>query len=215
MSLEPPVARRVPSERIHHGDVFHDDYEWMRDKDDPQLLAHLEAENAYADARTDDLALLREQLFEEIKNRTRETDLSVPVRDGGWWYYTRTVEGQQYGIHCRAPIADASDWTPPSLTAGEDVPGEAVLLDDNVEAAGLDFYSLGSFDVSGDGSRLLYGVDTEGDALHRAHPRPRDGGEPARRDPGHRGRCDIRRDGRLRLLHDRRRCVAPRHRLAS
>jgi oligopeptidase B len=163
MSLEPPVARRVPSERIHHGDVFHDDYEWMRDKDDPQLLAHLEAENAYADARTDDLALLREQLFEEIKNRTRETDLSVPVRDGGWWYYTRTVEGQQYGIHCRAPIADASDWTPPSLTAGEDVPGEAVLLDDNVEAAGLDFYSLGSFDVSGDGSRLLYGVDTEGD----------------------------------------------------
>ncbi|MCU1542363.1 MAG: oligopeptidase [Microbacteriaceae bacterium] len=144
--------------------MFVDDYEWMRDKEDPEVVAHLEAENIFADAQTGGLAELRERLFSEIKKRTRETDLSVPVRNGGWWYYTRTAEGQQYGIHCRAPIADTSDWTPPRPSdAGEPLPGEQVLLDDNVEAAGLDFYSLGSFDISGDGSRLLYAVDTEGD----------------------------------------------------
>jgi oligopeptidase B len=163
MSVQPPIAPRIPSERVHHGDVFVDDYEWMRDKEDPRLVAHLEAENAYADAQTADLAVLREQLFEEIRNRTRETDLSVPVRNGEWWYYTRTVEGGQYGIHCRAHIADADDWTPPVLDPATPVDGEQVLLDDNLEAAGLDFYSLGSFDVSGDGSLLLYAIDTEGD----------------------------------------------------
>ena len=160
MSSTPPLARKIPTERVHHGDVFVDDYEWMREKESPELVAHLEAENAYADAQTDHLAPLREQLFDEIKNRTQETDLSVPVREGAWWYYTRTVEGQQYGIHCRAPIADADDWTPPSV---DTIVGEQVLLDDNAEAEGLEFYSLGSFDITGDGSTLLFAVDTEGD----------------------------------------------------
>ena len=163
MSLQPPVARKVPSERIHHGDVFVDNYEWMRDKTDPALVAHLDAENRFADAETADLEGLRERLFGEIKNRTQETDLSVPVRQGAWWYYTRTVEGQQYGIHCRAPILGADDWNPPVVAVGDTVDGERVLLDDNVEADGLEFYSLGSFDVSGDGATLLYAVDTEGD----------------------------------------------------
>jgi oligopeptidase B len=163
MSSHPPIAPRIPLERTHHNDVVIDDYEWMRDKESPQLIAHLEAENAFTDAATADSAVLREQLFEEIKNRTRETDLSVPVREGGWWYYTRTVEGQQYGIHCRAPIARESDWTPPRVEPGGSLDGEQVLLDDNIEAEGLDFYSLGSFDVTGDGRTLLYAVDTEGD----------------------------------------------------
>ncbi|MDO9395727.1 MAG: prolyl oligopeptidase family serine peptidase, partial [Herbiconiux sp.] len=100
---------------------------------------------------------------EEIKARTQETDLSVPVRDGAFWYYTRTVEGSQYGIHCRAPIAGPDDWTPPALVAGEPVPGEQIVLDDNVEAEGHDFFSLGSFDVSPDGTLLAYAVDTVGD----------------------------------------------------
>ena len=81
MSSTPPLARKIPTERVHHGDVFVDDYEWMREKESPELVAHLEAENAYADAQTDHLAPLREQLFDEIKNRTQETDLSVPVRE--------------------------------------------------------------------------------------------------------------------------------------
>jgi oligopeptidase B len=163
MSQHPPIAPRIPLERTHHNDVVIDDYEWMRDKESPKLIAHLEAENAWTDAETADTAELREQLFEEIKNRTRETDLSVPVREGGWWYYTRTVEGQQYGIHCRAPIGDPADWTPPRVEPGGSLDGEQVLLDDNVAAEGLDFYSLGSFDVTGDGGTLLYAVDTEGD----------------------------------------------------
>ncbi|GAB2459089.1 oligopeptidase B [Conyzicola lurida] len=160
MSLQPPIAPKVPLERVHHNDVVVDNYEWLREKENPDVVAHLEEENAYTDAQTAGLAVLREKLFEEIKGRTRETDLSVPVRNGDWWYYTRTVEGQQYGIHCRAPISDPADWTPPAL---ETLAGEQILLDDNVEAEGLDFYSLGSFDVNGDGTLLLYAVDTEGD----------------------------------------------------
>ncbi|TFD18055.1 S9 family peptidase [Cryobacterium sp. TMT1-21] len=164
----PPRAARKPQQRSFHNDVFTDDYDWLRDKDSPDVIAHLEAENAFTDARTAHLSLLQEQVFEEIKGRTQETDLSVPVRQGKWWYYTRTVEGQSYGIHCRAPIAGQGDWTPPVLpeqvpgvTPG--LPGEQIVLDDNAEAAGHEFYSLGSTDVSGDSSRLLYVVDAEGD----------------------------------------------------
>ncbi|WP_336632516.1 MULTISPECIES: S9 family peptidase [unclassified Microbacterium] len=158
-----PVAAVRPTTRTHHGDVVRDDYEWLRAKDDPDVIAHLEAENAYTDARTAHLAPLRARIFEEIRSRTLETDLSVPSRQGAWWYYGRTVEGQQYGIHCRAPLASPDDWTPPQLTPGVEVPGEAVLLDGNVEAEGHEFFSLGSFDVSTDGTLLLYGVDVEGD----------------------------------------------------
>jgi len=161
--IQPPVAARVPHERSHHGDVFVDQYEWLREKDNPEVIAHLEAENAYTDAQTEHLDGLRTQLFEEIKGHTLETDLSVPVRQGSWWYFSRTVEGQQYAIHCRAPIAGEDDWEPPVVADGSTLDGEQVVLDDNVEAAGLDFFSLGSFDVSADGSFLLYAVDVSGD----------------------------------------------------
>ncbi len=114
----PPTAERRPIVRSHHGDDFVDDYEWLRDKEDPATLAYLEAENAYTDATTAHLEPLRQQIFDEIKARTLETDLSVPVRRGAWWYYARTVEGQQYAIRCRCPIDDADDWHPPLLEAG-------------------------------------------------------------------------------------------------
>ncbi|QYF72245.1 S9 family peptidase [Cryobacterium sp. PAMC25264] len=173
----PPLAAQKPTRRIHHNDVYVDNYEWLRDKEAPEVIAHLEAENAYTDARTAHLELLQEQIFEEIKDRTQETDLSVPVRRGQWWHYTRSVEGMEYGIHCRAPISGPDDWTPPVIepvagtadAASEQtaraagLPGEQVLLDDNAEAAELDFYSLGAFDVSDDGTALLYAVDAEGD----------------------------------------------------
>lgn len=158
-----PVAAVRPTVRTHHGDEVVDDYEWLRAKDDAEVVAHLEAENAYTDERTAHLAPLRQRIFDEIRARTLETDLSVPTRQGAWWYYGRTVEGQQYGIHCRAPLTSADDWTPPQLEPGVDVPGEVVLLDGNVEAEGHEFFSLGSFDVSTDGAFLLYGVDVEGD----------------------------------------------------
>jgi oligopeptidase B len=162
-SSSAPVAARRPATRTHHGDAFDDPYEWLRAKDDPEVTALLTAENAYTDARTAHLAGLRERIFGEIKDRTQETDLSVPTRRGRWWYYGRTVEGKQYGIQCRAPLAGPDDWTPPELAPDVEVPGEQVLLDANVEADGHEFFSLGSFEVSNDGALMLYGVDVAGD----------------------------------------------------
>jgi oligopeptidase B len=170
-----PVADRRPLERTHHGDRVVDDYEWLRDRDDPAVIAHLEAENAYTDARLAHLEPLREAIYGEIKGRTKETDLSVPSREGGWWYYSRTQEGKQYARHCRAPISGPDDWTPPTLDG--EVPGEQVLLDDDAEAAGHDFYSLGSFDVTPDGRLLLWAVDTVGDERYVLHVRDIETGE--------------------------------------
>ncbi|MGD8196175.1 S9 family peptidase [Herbiconiux sp. P18] len=177
MASLPPRAPKVPFERVHHGDVVADPYEWLRDKDSPEVIAYLEAENAHTEQSLAHLQGLRETLFEEIKGRTQETDLSVPVRDGGHWYYTRTAEGSQYGVHCRAPIAGRDDWTPPAIQPGIPVEGEQVVLDDNVEAEGHDFYSLGSFDVSPDGRLLAYAVDTVGDERYTLRIRDLDSGE--------------------------------------
>lgn len=163
MTAPIPVAEIRPITRSHHGDDFVDDYEWLRDKDDPATLAYLEAENAYTDEATAHLEPLRQQIFDEIKARTQETDLSVPVRRGSWWYYARTVEGQQYAIRCRCPIGDADDWDPPTLDAETPIVGEQVMLDSNVEADGHEFFSLGAFSVSDDGNRLAWSVDTQGD----------------------------------------------------
>lgn len=159
----PPVAKRVETRREHHGDVFIDPYEWLRDKNNPEVIAYLEAENAYADQATAHLASLRQKIFDEIKARTKETDLSVPVRHGGWWYYTRTLEGKQYGVQCRCPVADSDDWAPPVFDENTETSGEQVLLDSNVEADGHDFFALGSCLVSLDGNVLAYSVDVVGD----------------------------------------------------
>ncbi|AWB88481.1 S9 family peptidase [Homoserinimonas hongtaonis] len=160
----PPAAAKHPTERTHHGDTVIDQYEWLRQKESPEVVAYLDAENAFTDAATEHLADLRQTLFEEIKGRVKETDLSVPVREGDWWYYSRTEEGKQYGIHCRVPALGPDDWTPPALPEdGSALLNEQILLDDNIEAEGHDFFSLGSFDVSGDGTLLLWAVDTEGD----------------------------------------------------
>ncbi|MDM7886921.1 S9 family peptidase [Curtobacterium sp. RHCJP20] len=168
----PPTAAKRPVTRTHHGIEFVDDYEWLRDKESPETLAHLEAENAWTEARTAHLAGLRDRIFAEVKNRVQETDLSVPVRMGDWWYFTRTAEGSQYGVHCRAPISGPDDWTPPAVDEGAAaLPGEQVVLDGNALAEGHDFFSLGSYDISDDGTRLLYGVDVEGDERYTLHVR--------------------------------------------
>jgi len=171
LSIQPPVADRRPAARTHHGDTFEDPYEWLRAKEDAEVVAHLEAENAYTDARTAHLSGLRDEIFQEVKSRTLETDLSVPTRRGDWWYYGRTEEGAQYGIQCRTAISGPDDWTPPVLEPGVAVPGEQVLLDGNVEAEGHEFFSMGAFDLSDDGTRMLWSVDFEGDELYTAHVR--------------------------------------------
>jgi oligopeptidase B len=174
----PPVAASRPHVRRHHGHDVEDRYEWLRAKEDADVVAHLEAENAYTEGRTAHLEALRSRIFDEIKGRTLETDLSVPVRRGDWWYYGRTVEGKQYGIQCRAPLASPDDWTPPELSADVEVPGEQILLDGNVEAEGHEFFSLGSFEVSLDGTRMLYGVDVAGDERYTIRVRDLTTGAP-------------------------------------
>ncbi|MBY4206803.1 S9 family peptidase [Rhodococcus fascians] len=163
MTITPPIAKKVPQGRTHHGDTFIDNYEWLRAKEDPEVIAYLEAENAYTEQQTAGLEALRGKIFDEIKSRTQETDLSVPTRMGQWWYYSRTVEGKSYGLQCRCPVDSPDDWTPPTLSSDVDVPGEQILLDANVEAEGHDFFSLGAFSISLDGTLLAYSTDTEGD----------------------------------------------------
>jgi oligopeptidase B len=148
--------------RTFHGDSFVDEYEWLRDKDSPDTIAYLEAENAYTEAATAHLAGLRETLFEEIRSRTKETDLSVPTRIGSYWYYSRSIEGKQYGISCRCPVDSPADWTPPVLEADTEVPGEEVLLDLNELAEGHEFFSLGASSISPDGNLLAFSVDMVG-----------------------------------------------------
>jgi oligopeptidase B len=150
-----------------------DPYEWLREKESPEVIAHLAAENAYADARMAHLDTLRDRIVGEITSRTQETDMGIPVREGAWWYYGRTVEGLQYGIQCRVPAVavdpqnpdDPAPWIPPAPLDDPSQPreGEQIVIDSNVEAAGHDFFSIGSLDVSDDGDWLLFGVDTEGD----------------------------------------------------
>ncbi|WP_030917356.1 S9 family peptidase [Streptosporangium amethystogenes] len=159
-SQTPPTAKKVPSERVHHGDTVVDDYAWLTVKDDPEVVAHLEAENAYTQEATAHLKPLQETLFQEIKGRTLETDLSVPTRKGGWWYYSRTEEGKQYGIQCRVA---ADGETPPELKAGESLPGEEILLDGNELAGDSDFFSIGTSSVSPDGTLLAYSTNFTGD----------------------------------------------------
>ncbi|MDT5360419.1 MAG: oligopeptidase [Mycobacterium sp.] len=161
--MNPPIAKRVDARREHHGDVFIDPYEWLRDKSNPDVIAYLEAENAYTDEQTAHLAPLRQKIFDEIKARTKETDLSVPARRGDWWYYGRSFEGKQYGVQCRCPVSDPDDWTPPELDEHTEIPGEQVLLDENVEAEGHEFFSLGAASVTLDGNTLAYSVDVVGD----------------------------------------------------
>jgi oligopeptidase B len=155
------MASRVPAKRSQHADTFVDDYAWLTAKDDPEVLAYLKAENEYTEAATAGLAGLRETIFTEIKARTQETDLSVPVRKGGWWYYTRTVEGQQYAIHCRRLAGP--EVTPPMPDGGQPLDGEQVLLDGNELAGDSGFFALGAFRVSPDGNRLAYSCDFSGD----------------------------------------------------
>ncbi|HYN66864.1 MAG TPA: oligopeptidase B, partial [Ornithinibacter sp.] len=159
-SPTPPTAERRPHVREHHGHRVEDPYAWMRDLEDPVLLEHLEAENAYAEARTEHLGPLRRSIVEEIRSRVKETDLSVPVASGPWWYYARTVEGRQYAAQVRSPLTDPSVRPDPEARA---VPGEQVVVDGNVEAGDSEFFSLGALTVSADHTLVAFAVDTAGD----------------------------------------------------
>ncbi len=166
--MQPPLAARRPVTREHHGRTRTDEFDWLREKDSPEVLDYLKAENDFTASSTEHLARLRQQIFDEIKARTRETDLSVPVRNRHHWYYSRTFEGQEYGASCRVPVLDPEDWTPPQPAEDAQpdepaLPGEEVLLDLNALAEGHEFFSMGGSAISPDGHLLAYSTDVIGD----------------------------------------------------
>lgn len=157
-----------------HGDRRADDWAWIRDRDDPEVRALLEAENRYTEADTARLAGLRARLFAEIRARIVETDMSVAVQKGSWWYFARTYEGRDYAVHCRAPVPATGRRRPPGADgppAGtpddraepETWPGEEVLLDENALAGGRPYLALSDLEVSPGHGLLAYGLDTTGD----------------------------------------------------
>ncbi len=146
------------------------------DRDSPEVLAHLRAENDYLASELAHLKPLENQLFEEIKTRIEETDISVPVRRGTWWYFERSREGLNYPISCRVP-ARTDDATPPLIDPLQTLPDEQIILDENREAEGHDFLSVGVFDVSPNDNWVAVGTDFDGDERHRVTIRSLTGGE--------------------------------------
>ena len=143
----PPVAAKQAHSTSIHGYTLSDDYFWLREKSNPAVREYLEAENAYTEAIMKPYEGLRQQLYDEMLKRIKQTDQSVPYRDGDWVYYSRTEEGKQYPIYCRKRV-------------GSDQ--EQVILDQNALAAGYKFYAVGALDVSDDGNLLAYSFDTTG-----------------------------------------------------
>jgi len=150
--LTPPVAEKHPQVLVVHGDERIDDYFWMRDSNDPNVIAYLEAENAYTDAMMQHTQGLQTTLYSEMLARIKETDLSVPYRKDDYYYYSRTEEGKDYPIYCRKKG---------SLDASEEI-----LLDQNELAKGYDYFSLGTFQVSPNHQLLAYSVDASGAEKH-------------------------------------------------
>ena len=144
----PPAAPKRPEVLVAHGDERVDEWYWLRNRDDPEVVAHVEAENAWAAAQLAPTEVLQRRLFDEMVGRIQETDLSVPARKGDWWYLSRTVEGLQYGIWCRRK--------------GDADGPEEVVLDQNELAEGHDYLAVTNTQVSPDADRLAYAVDHDG-----------------------------------------------------
>jgi oligopeptidase B len=152
-----PVAKQIE----HHWDRptgrIDDPWAWLRDRNDPDTVAYLQAENAYSSAWFAEHDDLVEAIFGEIKSRIQETDVTAPIKDGEWWYTSRTEEGRNYPIHCRGR----------SLAGA----GADVLLDENLEAEGQDFFSVDAFDVSPNQQLLAWSADVEGGEKYTLHVR--------------------------------------------
>ncbi|MYH27828.1 MAG: S9 family peptidase [Acidobacteria bacterium] len=153
--MPPPRAPQRPHRHEKHGDVRVDDYHWLRERDNPEVKAYLEAENAYLREVASATAAFEERLFDEIKGRIEQTDMSAPYREGAYRYYRRYEEGREYEIHCRRPLAGAGA----PRGAADD---EQVILDVNRVAAGHEFCQVASRPVSPGGRLLAYAVDTVG-----------------------------------------------------
>src|SRR5262249_41719399 len=137
-----------------------DPWFWLRERDDPEVIAHLDAENDYTRDALAHLTPLREQLFGEIVGRVQESDTTAPVRRGAFEYFTRTVEGLQYGVHCRRPLGEQELPDPFAQPGAPD--GEVVVLDENELARGHDYFAVGDLVLDPAQSVAAYSVDTSG-----------------------------------------------------
>jgi oligopeptidase B len=142
------MLEKKPEKLEIHGDLRIDNYYWLNDRENPKVIEYLEAENAYADEVMAPLEGLRHTLLEELKSRIKQVDVSVPYRDGDYYYYYRYEAGREYPIYCRKNGSLEAD--------------EEILLDVNVGAEGHDYYAVRGFAVSPDHSKAVYGVDTQG-----------------------------------------------------
>jgi oligopeptidase B len=156
-AVHEPLAKQIEHHWERPTGTVNDPWAWLRDRSDPDTIAYLEAENTYSNAWFAEHDELVETIFGEIKSRIQETDITAPIKDGDWWYTSRTEEGRNYPIHCRGRSADdaASD----------------VLLDENLEAEGQDFFSVDSFDVSPNQQLLAWSADIEGGEKYTLHIR--------------------------------------------
>lgn len=152
---KPPVANKVPKTTKLHGYTNVDDYFWLREKENPEVLEYLKQETAYAEAMTQSSKGFREALYKEMLARIKETDVEVPYKKGKFVYYTRTIKGQQYPIYCRKP----------GSIRGQ----EEITLDQNKLAKGKDFFSVGAYEISEDGNLLAYTTDETGFRQYTLH----------------------------------------------
>jgi oligopeptidase B len=167
-TTKPPYARQEPTPTTLHGQTLEDNYRWMRDKSSPELLAYLEAENAYTKSVMAGTEELQAKLYAEMLSHIKETDESVPYLQRGWFYYTRTIEGSQYPIHCRRLA------TGPKFDESQP---EEILLDVNQLAVGQPFMSVGGMSLSPDGFKLAYSTDNTGFRQYTLHMRDLKTGE--------------------------------------
>lgn len=144
----PPVAKKVHTENHINGGTLVDDYRWLRDKSNPEVAQYLEGENAYAEAVMKPTAALQQKLYDEMVSHIKETDVNVPYKDGGYFYYSRWEKGQQYQIFARKKGSVES--------------AEEITLDQNQLALGQPFMSLGAYEPSDDGNLLAYSTDNTG-----------------------------------------------------
>lgn len=154
----PPRAKKIPVITEKHGTLLIDNYAWLRDQNDKKnrdVLNYLKAENAYTRHVMKDTELLQDQLFEEMKARIKEDDLSVPVKDGKYMYYTKTAAGKQYPIHCRRLVDNSKP--------------EEIIIDENELAKGKDFFDCGSIEISSNGDIVAYTVDYDGNEEYNLH----------------------------------------------
>lgn len=184
--LEPPNAIERPHDIEHHGDKRTDEFYWLRDDErtNKEVIAHLNEENKYTKAVLADTEALQEELYREMRGRIQEADQSTPQRHKGYWYYSRTEEGQQYKVHCRRKVVGIHESSKESEADEMDESVvEEILLDENKDSKGHAFYMVGGLDESPNNKLLAYAVDTKGNESYTLYVKDLETGEQLLKRP--------------------------------